>query len=149
MKTNLKKNPPYTNPSFLLRLSFTPDFSTSLHQVAQGNKEWELQSVHNIFFSATHSSLCSSSAPVWDPFHGSRSFINFSNIGPSYSLQFFKNCSSTGSFHGVESFRSRTFPVLVPCEATSLPLAWFFHGLQFPSSHIRLVQRGVLHRLQC
>lgn len=30
---------------------------------------------------------------------------NFSNMNPSYRLQFFTNCFSVGPFHGVQSFR--------------------------------------------
>jgi len=42
--------------------------------------------------------------PAWAASHGIQSFINFSNMGLSPRLQFFKNCSSMDPFNGVQSF---------------------------------------------
>ncbi|KAK4817056.1 hypothetical protein QYF61_026364 [Mycteria americana] len=44
----------------------------------------------------------SSPAPAWGPSHGRQSSTNF-NMGPSYRLQFFMNCSSMGLLWGPKS----------------------------------------------
>lgn len=49
-------------------------------------------SLHTV--STTPSSSHSSSAPAQSSPHGSQLSMNFSNLGPSYRLQFFTSCST-------------------------------------------------------
>lgn len=58
-------------------------------------------SLHTV--STTPSSSHSSSAPVQSSPHGSQLSMNFSNLGPSYRLQFFTSCSTGWSTSGTGS----------------------------------------------
>lgn len=72
--------------------------------------EWVLWSFHLVLLlllppqgvDSSHSS------PAWSPcsFDGTVSTVNFSNLTPSHTLQFFMNCSM-GPLHSVQSFRNR------------------------------------------
>ena len=114
MRTNLKIPSPHT--SFLLRMSFAPNSSTSSPLKRSGG--WGMGvAVRSLHVSATPSS--SQSFPAWSPTHGRQSFTNLFNMDPSYRLHFFMNCPSMGPFHGGQSFRNRLLPVQVPHRVTT------------------------------
>ncbi|KAK4818457.1 hypothetical protein QYF61_013663 [Mycteria americana] len=100
------------------RLNFTPNFSASSPQAAQGDREWGLRSVHHtlallLLPPQGEDSSHSSPAPAWGPTPRRQSPTNFSNVGPSHRLQFFTNCSSVGPFHRVQSFRNRLLQLVL------------------------------------
>lgn len=80
-KTNLKN----TFPAPLLPL--LPS-STSCPPAVQGGKEWDLQSLNHMFFLLLLRERGLS--------HRTLLFINFSDMSPSYRLQFFMSCSQVG-----------------------------------------------------
>lgn len=65
------------------------------------------------------STINQSIVPGRVPSHRTPSFIYFSNMAPSYELQFFLICSSMYLFHRVQSFRKR--PLLHGIPRKSLP----------------------------
>jgi len=120
-KTNLKTPSPH--PSLLPGSTSLPIFSPSSPQVAQGDREWGLWSVHHILSLPIHppqweDSSHSALAPMW---------------GSSRGRQFSTNCFSVGPFHGVQSFRNRLFQSGSPTGPEVLPGARSSMGL--PQSH--------------
>lgn len=117
-----------TNPSVFHRLNFTPDFSAC---VAQGDKEWGLQSILHTFISATLFSSHTFSAPECSS-HRRQLSTNFSNMSLSLRLQFFTNCSSVGPFQRVWPSGAAWVPQRVTGPARSLlqsGLPWWGHSL--------------------
>lgn len=89
-------------------------------------------------------------------FHLCHSFLlmlfPWSSMGPLPQMQFFKNCSSLGPFHRVQSFRNRLLQCGFPMHHSSCQepaLAKALRRLQLPSGHIHLLWHWVLPQLQC
>jgi len=95
--------------------------------------------------------------------------MSFSNVSPSHGLQFYKNCSSMGPFHGVQSFSYRLLQRGSPTGSQVLPanllqcgvlFPWVHrccqepaqvqasHGVTASFGHIHLLWHGLLHGLQ-
>lgn len=68
--------------------------------------------------------------------HGKReSSMSLSDTSPSHELQLFTNCSSTGPFHRVQSFRKRQLQCGHPTGSQVLPTNPLQHGLLPPWGH--------------
>lgn len=75
--------------------------------------------------------LCLSPAPVWDP------SMDFSNVSPTYGMQFFSDVSSLIPFLAVQSFRNALLQNIFPAGLQVLPINLLQHrlstGSQSPS----------------
>ena len=130
---------PHPSP-FFPGLTLLPIFSTSSPRVAQGDREWGLQSVHHtlslpLLPPQGEDSSHSSPAPAWGPSHRDQPSMNFSNVSPSHRLQFFTNCSSMGPIHGVQSFKNRLLQRGSPAGSQVLPANLLQRGLLSPQVH--------------
>ncbi|KAK4810986.1 hypothetical protein QYF61_014458 [Mycteria americana] len=113
-----------------LRLNFTPNFLYLLSPSSAGGWEMGVAVSSSHIVSATPSSSHSSPAPVWGPTHRRQSSMNFSNVGPSHGLQFFRNgLLQCGALHGLQ---------VDICSTVNL------HGLQGDN----LLHHGLHHGLQ-
>ncbi|KAK4806754.1 hypothetical protein QYF61_005550, partial [Mycteria americana] len=83
---------------------------------------------------------------AWGPSHRRQSSTNFSNRSLSHGLQFFMNCSSTGPFYGVQSFRNRLLQRGSPMGAEILPANLLLCGPPMGAEILpaNLLQRGLL-----
>lgn len=151
-------------PSFLPRLNSLFSLPPPSHRRKRNGDSGHLVTLWHSFLLRLRT-IHTLPAPAWGSSHRKQFSTNFFNMSPSHGLEFFINCSSVSSFHGVQSFRSRLFQCgssmgswqqtccsvgfsLQRHRSCKEPaLVWACHRVT-ASFGDPLLQCGVLHRLQ-